>query len=550
MATISVPFRLPGFRIARTPATSTTTLVVTAHARARRARCPQCQHLSRRVHSYYTRSPRDVPIRDYAVPGRLPVRRFRCRTPDCPQRTFAERLPAVVPVAARRTVRLTAALHSLAVTLSGETGARVAQRLHMPVSPDTLLRVIRRAAVPAAPVPRVLGVDDFAFRKGCSYGTILVDLERQCPIDLLPDRTAATLRDWLEQHPGVEIIARDRSTEYARGATAGAPSAVQVADRWHLLHNLREALERLLARRHTALTRLPMPDSPPAHCDADAHNVGLLTALRIPTASERTVSTRAREHRVAQYQAVRLLHAEGRKILQIAKHLKMSRVTVRKYVHAAAFPERAAYPLAPSMLDPYRTYLHQRWLEGGENAAQLWREICAAGYRGTQAQVEKWAYHRRAEAASSTPHIYRAGLPARHRARRPSLASPRRLVWLLLRVPHSLPPDDLATLRHIQQDCELAASYGLAQQFLTMIRQRQVERLDLWLADTAMSNVAELQTFAAGLRQDYSCVRAALTEVWSTGPVEGHINRVKLVKRQMFGRAKLDLLRQRVLHPV
>ncbi len=547
---ITIPFRLPGFRIAQAQVASDATLIVTAHARVRRAHCPQCQQPSHRVHSYYTRSPRDVPISDRAVRLCLHVRRFRCLAAHCSQRTFAERLPAVVPVAARRTARLTATLQTLAFALGGEPGARVSHHLQMPVSPDTLLRIIRAAPVPAAAPPRVLGVDDFALRKGCVYGTLLIDLERRRPIDILPDRTAATLLNWLATHPSVEIIARDRSTEYARGAAAGAPQARQVADRWHLLHNLREALERLLHRRYAALARLPRPDPQAAQDDLETYNVGPHTALRIPTASERTVSAQAREQRLAQYQAVRLLHAEGRKILQIAKHLKMSRVTVRKYVHAAAFPERAAYPLAPSMLDPYRTYLHQRWLEGGENAAQLWREICAAGYRGTQAQVEKWAYHRRAEAASSTPHIYRAGLPARHRARRPSLASPRRLVWLLLRVPHSLPPDDLATLRHIQQDCELAASYGLAQQFLTMIRQRQVERLDLWLADTAMSNVAELQTFAAGLRQDYSCVRAALTEVWSTGPVEGHINRVKLVKRQMFGRAKLDLLRQRVLHPV
>ncbi len=198
------------------------------------------------------------------------------------------------------------------------------------------------------------------------------------------------------------------------------------------MHNLREALERLLHRRHAALARLPLPDPHPGRCEADTHTVGLHTALRIPTASERTVSAWARARRLAQYHAVRMLHAEGRNILQIAKHLTMSRITVRTDVQTEAFPERATHPLAPSMLEPYRAYLHQRWVEGCENAAQLWQEIRAAGYRGTRSPVEKWAYHRRA-AAPSTPHMYRAALPARRRAGRTSLASPRRLVWLLLR---------------------------------------------------------------------------------------------------------------------
>jgi transposase len=427
MATISVPFRLPGFRIAQVQAPSTTTVIITAHATARRAACPRCQQRSRRIHSYYIRAPRDVPISDRTVQLRLHVRRFRCVAPQCSQQTFAERLPEVVPVAARRTERLTSALQTLAFATGGEAGARLSHHVHMPTSPDTLLRIMRRAPQLTTPPPRVLGVDDFAFRKGCRYGTLVVDLERQRRIDLLPDRTALTLRDWLVQHPTVELLARDRSTEYARGATDGAPQAQQVADRWHLLHNLREALERLLHRRHALLARLPDASLPSAQGELGTHDVGVHTALRIPSVSERTVSAQAREQRLAQYHAVRSLHAQGRNILQIAKRLKMSRTTVRKYVQAEAFPERAAPPAPPSMLDPYRAYLHHRWLAGCENAAQLWREIHAAGYQGTQAQVEKWAYHRRAGAAPSTPHIYRAALPARRCARWPSLPSPRHL---------------------------------------------------------------------------------------------------------------------------
>jgi len=236
-----------------------------------------------------------VPISDRAVQVRLHVQRFRCLTPGCAQRTFAERLPAVVPVAARRTLRLTAALHPLACALGGEAGARVRHRLPMPVSPDTLLRVIRGAALPTATTPRVLGVDDFALRTGCVYGTILGDLERCRPIDLLPDRTATTLQQWLAAHPGIEIIARDRSTEYARGAATGAPQALQGADRWHLLHNLREALERVLSRRHAFLARRPTLRPPSIQADSVARNVCVHTALRVPSLRARRRSATARD---------------------------------------------------------------------------------------------------------------------------------------------------------------------------------------------------------------------------------------------------------------
>ncbi len=222
MSALVVPFRLPGFQITSVQTTDTT-LTITAHARAPSACCPQCQQPSHRVHSSYMRTPHDLPISDRSVQLRLHVRRLRCRGPQCQHRTFAERFPAVVPVAARRTLRLTTTLPTLAFTAGGEAEARASNALHMPVSPDTL-RITRRAGRGRWPTPRVLEVDDIALCKGRVYGTILVDLERQRPIDLLPDRTADTLSTWLQQHPGVAIIVHDRSSEYARGATNGAPN--------------------------------------------------------------------------------------------------------------------------------------------------------------------------------------------------------------------------------------------------------------------------------------------------------------------------------------
>ena len=231
-------------------------MTVEASVTSLTAACPKCGRIAERVHSRYVRSPRDLPWGCHAVRLALSVRRLFCDHSDCPQRTFVERLPDVVPVRGQRTFRFTDNLRVLSFALGGEAGARIGQQVRLPASPDTLLRVIRTTELPARSSPGALGVDDFALKKGHSYGTILVDLERHCPVDLLPDRSADGLAEWLRNHDTVKVIARDRSKEYARGATAGAPQARQVADRWHLLVNLREALERFLTRIHGRLRAL------------------------------------------------------------------------------------------------------------------------------------------------------------------------------------------------------------------------------------------------------------------------------------------------------
>ena len=217
------------------------------------APCPLCATPARRIHSDYGRPLADLPWAQYRVYLQLRVRKWFCRNRACQRRIFTERLPTVAAPWARRTLRLAQRLVALGVALGGTAGVHLSHQWDLAVSRNTLLRLLRRQPVPSLPTPTVLGVDDFALRKRHTYGTILVDLERRQPVALLPDRTAEPLAQWLREHPGVEVIARDRSSAYAEGARQGASEATQVADRFHLLQNLRETLDEVFTTHHTVL---------------------------------------------------------------------------------------------------------------------------------------------------------------------------------------------------------------------------------------------------------------------------------------------------------
>ena len=224
-------------------------LTVFLETTASTASCPLCGSLARRVHSRYTRRLADLPCFGRAVEVRITARRFFCTEPECPRRIFVERLPGFAAPYARTTSRLHNAHEAIGSALGGEPGSRLTVRLAIATSPDTLLRRVKQLEGESAAPPRFVGIDDWAWRKGRRYGTIVVDLERGDVIDLLPDRDATTVKKWLDEHPGVELISRDRSSSYAQAAAESAPKAQQVADRWHLLKNLREAIERLFERR-------------------------------------------------------------------------------------------------------------------------------------------------------------------------------------------------------------------------------------------------------------------------------------------------------------
>lgn len=537
----SIPVSLPDCRITAVEQRDTT-LTIIAQTNRTAAACPDCHSPSSRVHSRYLRILRDLPILDSPVLLHLTVRRFFCDQQSCSRSTFAEDLPALAPRRARRTLRRSHTLLALVQALGAEAGARLAKRLHLSTSPSTLLRVIRAHTAPIPPSPRVLGIDDFAFRKGRRYGTLLVDLERRRPIAILGDRTAETLASWLKLHPDIEIIARDRASDYARGASLGAPHACQVADRFHLLCNLRDLAERYahrVSKRVRELLSSPAAEQVIVAEPSGGEGCQVQTSQPAPrykpSPTLRQIQAARKSQRAERFAAVKAYHANGWSNQQIAQAVGLSRHTVRIWLRAEELPADQRGYRGASKIDRFAPYLHQRLAEGMTHQSGLWREIQAQGFDGTRSLVAKWI-----QAHPASEKQTRQGDVT-------IVPSAKALAWLLIGSRERQTDEEQQVLNRLQQDEELLAFYHLVQRFGDMVRERREEALDDWLADARASGIGEVVSFVQVLRRDEAAVRAGLCMPYSTGPVEGHIHRLKLIKRSGYGRAGLDHLRQRVL---
>ncbi|MFC8037582.1 ISL3 family transposase [Streptomyces griseoincarnatus] len=503
-------------------------VVVRARTAAKRAACPACGTASVRVHSRYVRR-----LADSAVGGRpalieLQVRRFRCSQQGCLQATFAEQVDGLTFRHGRRSAGLQTVLERVAVMLAGRAGSRLAHALAAKVSRSTLLRLIRRLQDPETSTPRVLGVDDFALRKGHNYGTILVDIETRTPVDLLPDRETSTVARWLTEHPGVEVICRDRSAAYAEAGRLGAPDAIHVADRWHIWKNLVEAVEKTVVQ-HRALLREPQATTTAAAAEA----VEGLDLDLSPTGPRTTgrLSDRVRE----QHAAVHALLDEGLGLRPIARRLGLARNTVRRLAHAATADELLVgrWTGRSSILDPFKPYLHQRWAEGCTVARRLFEELRERGYPGGEGVVKVYVAKLRADFPPALPR------------KAPSV---RDVTSWLTRHPDRLTDDQAQQLKTILARCpELDRTAGHVRAFAELMNNRQGQDLDQWIECVQADDLPALHGFVNGLGQDRDAVVAGLSLPYSSGAVEGHNNKIKMLKRQMFGRANFDLLRKRVL---
>ena len=457
------------------------------------------------------------------------------------------------------------ATREIAFAQGGKAGAQLAKRLAMPTSRDTLLRLMRSSEIPKRKTPRVLGLDDFAWKKGDRYGTLLVDLEARCPVDLLSDREAASVARWLREHKGVKLISRDRAGMYAQGAKRGAQRAKQIADRYHLLVNLRDTLRDALARHQDSLpvveehgkqagssseepaqpsAATPVPvQASPQQAAGEAGSIEAVTPQLTAAQRRRQVS---RANRYARYQQILALSREGLSQRAIARQLHLSRGCVHRYVTAERFPERALPGKRRSLLDPYLPYLRQRWEQGCHNGRQLTFEIEAQGFRGSASLVRQFLGDWRADFPARQPGV--RGPKRRTAPPAPRRVSARQASWWFVTPPEQLTPKHQILLERIcQTNATLQELYQLGQEFSLMVKQRQARRLDPWLRRVGQSSSTDLHGFASGIKRDYAAVKMALSVHWSQGQVEGQITRLKLLKRQMYGRARFELLRSRVL---
>ncbi|GAA2532848.1 ISL3 family transposase [Pilimelia columellifera subsp. columellifera] len=494
------------------------------------------------MHSRYRRTLEDATAAGRSVSLRLLVRRFRCPVPACEVLTFAEQIPGLTWRYARRSPVAKAALEVIAVALAGRPGSRLAAALGLAASRSVLLRLLRALPLPVPRTVRVLGVDDFALRRGHVYATVLIDLETGRPIDVLADRQSATLAAWLQEHPEIEVICRDRAGAYAEAAATAAPQAIQVADRWHLWNNLAGHVEKTVARHHRCLTEAR------AQTLQRQQQLSGLAVIAAPApesaSSPRPADTpeSAAQARVRhRYQSVHQLAADGYGAKTIARQLNLARGTVRRYLRACTVDDLLNRPRAgrPSRLDPFTAYLQQRLAEGKTNATELFREITARGYKGTANSVRIYLKPLRTLAALNTD-LGPVPTPT---------PKPRKISSWILRHPDKLTDKDRTGLAAALAACpHLKTLAGHVRRFAEILTRRHGHQLEDWLHDIdTETEQPDLASFATGLRRDLPAVVNGLTLAHNSGPVEGHVNKIKMLKRQMFGRANLDLLRRRIL---
>lgn len=490
--------------------------------------CSLCHSPSSHVHSHYQRRIRDLPISGKEVELQLCGRKFFCEQDDCPRKVFAQQSTNCLKPYARRLDRVTEQALAIGMSMGGRPGARLCCLTGLPLSASTILRVLK-VTTPEVPTPIVLGVDDFAFRKGNNYGTILIDLEKRQPVDLLPDREGKTLESWLTAHPGITIVSRDRSSVYANAIRNACPQAIQVADRWHLLKNLGENTAKVLDAQRSLIRSVAGEVFNPSEASA-----GITETKSTLNEQPKTMDQPPTGKRYAKYQQVKQLQNKGHSSRAIARHLRMSRNTVNRYFKQETYAG-TTHARRSNILE-YESYLRQRWQEGQQCAKTLFQEIKAKGYNGGYTILAGFLSN-----YPKTPDL--SQLPP---AKKAVSFSSRSLSIVLCQQEVNWKEKDKPFLKLLLEKSPLLEQLReLNLEFKNMMECKKGEQLFTWCEKA--SQFPYLKSFAQGIRQDFDAVYQAMNSIWSNGQTEGQVNRLKNIKRQMYGRASFELLRIRVL---
>jgi transposase len=508
---------VPSGLVVETVSDSCDSIILVVRSENGTVECPLCGTTSRRIHSRYIRHVSDLPCAGKRIGLRVISRRFICEVPHCRRRIFAERFgDDVLATRSRRTARLEYIVHHLGLALGGRPAASLAKRLLLPVSNDTLLRVVRRRTRPRTDPLLVAGIDDWAFRKNHRYGTIVCDLERRRIVALLPDREVATVRAWLSGRPEIRVVSRDRGGGYGEATTKALPGAIQVADRWHLMENASSAFLEAV-RRSMRVIR---------------------TAIGATTINPRLLTCAER----LQYEGYLRRKDTNAVIMALVKNAVPLKEIVRRTGHSRKLVRQVSrgestdvFRTRQSTLDAHLPFLDAQWTGGCRNGAELWRRLQVQGFQGSPRVVSEWTTRRRRAEKATDRQLQK-------------VPSARTISRLMTTARDHLSKADTVTIAAIEERVPtLVEARKLVERFQLMMRQKLIADLDPWIGSAKVSLIS---SFARGISKDRPAVRAAITESWSNGQTEGQITKLKLVKRQMYGRAKLDLLQARLIGAV
>ncbi|MFJ3310413.1 ISL3 family transposase [Streptomyces sp. NPDC086549] len=493
-------------------------LSVDAAACGRPPSCPSCRWRGRRVHSTYRRNLSEPPFGGQKLVVRLRVRRFFCDRKSCARKTFVEQVDQLTERYRRFSLGLKEWLTTVAIELGGRAGERLCRKLNLTAGRTCLVGLLEEPLAPERS-RRVLGVDEFAFRRGCRYGTILVDVEAGRVVDVLPDRTSETIAAWLTAHPGAKIICRDRASAYTKAIKEAGPDAMEIADLWHLLQNLSSAVEKACHQHRPCLKK---------HAERGGDH-----PIRMPLV-DALPPTRIVQRVLQHHAEITRMVAAGHPLSDIARRLGLDRKTVRRYRDTSLdHLLDSARDRRPEKLDAFKPYLQRQYAAGITNGRTLFQQIRERGYRGGYSTLTPYLRTLKAGTAPAAP----AEIP-----------SPRRITSWSMRNRERLSTQEVEHLDQARLACpDIARACDLTRAFTDLVRNRRGQLLPAWIRQAEQSDVLPVAKFAAFLRQDFDAVTAGLTLEWSSGKVEGHVNRVKTIKRAMYGRAGFRLLRTRIL---